>query len=251
MVTAMLRKPPTGRPSLARVVAVVQAATADPAPAMPVIAELQQANAVEAERVSEAAARAEEERRRIEERERHIAAGMAILGELLTRLEQVVREHAPEADISWPRAGRRLMVRIGATALLRVDIEGAVPPDIVFDSSHWESVAIARIKVQQGGEWSHGATLWYMKLPGSDEDRWYEVSYRRNALTGGPVVGPFAIQILGSNIYQQADLAAGPAMHSIEMESPPTPVDDEATDAFVGRWLDRLVRAYNGRLRPL
>ena len=94
-----------------------------------------------------------------------------------------------------------------------------------------------------------GATLWFMRLRGG-EARWYEVSYKRHALTRGPLIGPFAIQDVGNDIYGHAEAAAGPGMHVIELESGPTAIDDEMSEPFIERWLGRLALAYNGRLRP-
>jgi hypothetical protein len=142
-------------------------------------------------------------------------------------------------------------------------LEGAIPPNATFPNSRWQPVAIGRIDIRQGAvkgphlrhggaadEWQHGATLWYMSLPAGDGYRWYEVSYKHHGLRRGPLVGPFAIQEIGNDIYGNADDAAGPGMHTIELESGPTLIDDEATPAFVERWLSRLALAYHGRLGP-
>lgn len=88
-----------------------------------------------------------------------------------------------------------------------------------------------------------------MALMQGAEHRWYEVSYRRNALTGGPLLGPFAIQEADRDMYRLADAAAGPGMSVIEVQSGPEPIDDEHTEKFVQRWLERLALAYQGRLR--
>jgi hypothetical protein len=81
-----------------------------------------------------------------------------------------------------------------------------------------------------------------------DEFRWYEVSYKQHGLYRGPLIGPFAIQEVRDDIYAHADAAAGPGMHVIKIESGPTPIDDEAADDFVERWLSRFVDAYNERV---
>ena len=64
------------------------------------------------------------------------------------------------------------------------------------------------------------------------------------------MIGPFPIQSLGNNIYGEADRAAGPGMHTIEVEFGPTPIDDENAESFFERWLARLAQAYQGRLCP-
>jgi hypothetical protein len=50
--------------------------------------------------------------------------------------------------------------------------------------------------------------------------------------------------------YGEADRAAGPGMHTIEVEFGPAPIDDENAGSFFERWLTRLAQAYEGRLRP-
>ena len=89
-----------------------------------------------------------------------------------------------------------------------------------------------------------------MRLTEKAEVRWYEVSYKKNALAGAPLAGPFAIQDVSNEIYQRADEAAAPGMSMIELESRPEPIDDENTEQFIERWLARLALAFQGRLRP-
>src|SRR5581483_2144967 len=130
--------------------------------------------------------------------------------------------------------------KLEVNALREVVSEGPLP------MSKWDVVTYATISVQQldGEPWSHDATLWYMRLPGHDEYRWYEVSYRRNALlTEGPG-GLFAITDVND-----ADLAAGGGMHVTEIASGPTPIDDENEPAFIDGWLHRFALAGQGKLR--
>ena len=56
---------------------------------------------------------------------------------------------------------------------------------------------------------------------------------------------------VGEDIYRHAALAAGQGMHVFEVESGPTPVDDEHLTTFIERWVSRLSAAYEGKLRPL
>lgn len=173
--------------------------------------------------------------------------------DLAQEMASIVRHNAPEARIS---ANDRMLLSVemggsADSAKLELELQGAVPPNVNFARLQWEPYAIGRVRVLQrrGDEWSHGATLWFMRLLNS-EARWYEVSYKRHALTRGPLIGPFAIQDVGDDIYGHAEAAAGPGMHVIELEFRPTAIDDEMSGAFIERWLERLAIAYNGRLRP-
>jgi eukaryotic-like serine/threonine-protein kinase len=250
ILAAALRKPATGRPTLERIIAVLQDVSANPAPRTPAMAALQAANATEAERASAAASEAERVRRKAAERSALIRAGEAVVREIISRVGEVARHNAPESLINVSGTGP-LSIAIGS-AELRIELQGAVPPNAGFPQAKWDVLAIGRIDVKQAkpAVWSYGATLWYMRLQPEAGYRWYEVSYKRNALVRGPLVGPFPIQDLGNDIYRQADLAAGPGMHTIEMEFGPVTIDDEDAEVFVERWLARLAQAYNGRLCP-
>jgi serine/threonine-protein kinase len=246
IVAAGLRKPPAGRPPIDRLIAVLREVASNPAPT-PAIAALHAINAMEVERVSEAKAEAARERREEQERNALVRTGEEVFTDLIERLEKVARENASEARID--HAGDQLWVSLGE-AELEIELQGAVPP-ISFPSSGWQVLSIGRIGIKQSRpEWKQGATLWYMKLREAESYRWYEVAYKRHALSRAPVVGPFAIQDLGDDIYRHADLAAGPGMHAVEIEFGPALIDDENSEAFFERWLKRLADAYNGRLRP-
>lgn len=248
--SAGLRKPQTGRPPIDRVISVLRDAASSPSSSSPGMAALQAANAAEAERVSAAAAQAEGERRRAVERTALVHTGDEVLRHIIERMKHLVTTNVSEAKIraSLPSS---LHVVMGPAEMVVV-LDGATPPDTSFHSAKWSVASMGRIQVRQGAplEWNHGATLWYMERQPQSGYRWYEVSYRRHALASGPIIGPFAIQNIGNDIFRNADLAAGPGMHVIEVESGPTPIDDENVDTFLDRWLARLAQAYEGRLRP-
>jgi serine/threonine protein kinase len=250
LVAAGLRKPQGGRPSISRMSTVLEDVAAESQTPPLAIAELQAANALEAERITKANAEAERQRRASEARQALISAGASAFRDIVTELERVVAEQASEVKIH--RSADLLSMRIGDFAELNLRFEGGIPPNALFSYSKWQPIAIAKIHVQQraGVDWTHGATLWYMRLTDKGEYRWYEVSYRRHALSGGPTIGPFPIQDVGNDVYRHADAAAGPGMHAVEIEFGPEPIDDECIHKFVQRWLSRLAQAYNGRLRP-
>jgi hypothetical protein len=195
-------------------------------------------------------AEAERQRQRHAERSALIKTGEAILRDIIAGLKNLAHQNAPEASIQAPHSGK-LSIVMGQAALA-IELEGETPPDALFPNARWNVLAIGRIRVSQGGrdEWSHGATLWYMELQTHPGYRWYEVAYRYNAIVAAPLVGPFPIQDLGYQRYGEADRAAGPGMHTLEVESGPTPIDDENAESFFERCLARLTQAYGGRLRP-
>jgi serine/threonine-protein kinase len=248
--SAGLRKPQAGRPPMDRVIPVLHEAAAHPVPPTPAIAALQAVNAAEAERVSAVAAKAERANRENAERNALIETGETLLSYIIARLKDLAQQNAPEARILISHSGRHLKVEMGQ-AELAIQLQGGLPSSYLFPNSKWQVVAIGQIQVRQGAphEWSHGATLWYMQLPTNKGYRWYEVAYRRHALTGGTPAGPFPIQSLPNGV-PEADRAAGPGMHTIEVEFGPSPIDDEDADSFFERWLNRLAQAYQGRLRP-
>jgi len=253
ILAAALRKPPAGRPTLSRLASVLADVDDNPTGVGGELHALRQANAAEAERASDIEASAATQRQRDRERNELIAAGEQVLKDLSHEMAAVARHNAPEARIN-SNERMLLTVELGEAAdaaKLEIELQGAVPPNVSFARIQWEPYAIGRVRVLQrrGDEWSQGATLWFMRLRGG-EARWYEVSYKRHALTRGPLIGPFAIQDVGNDIYGHAEAAAGPGMHVIELESGPTAIDDEMSGPFIERWLGRLTLAYNGRLRP-
>lgn len=249
--SAGLRKPQSGRPPIDRVIAVLREVSANPVVSAPAVAALQAVNAREAERMSAAAAEAERERRKNAERNAVIDVGEAILLDIIATLKEIALQNAPEARIQAPHSGK-LNVAMGH-AQLAVELQGGTPPNALFPNAKWNVLAIGKVEVSQKRphEWSHGATLWYMQLPTNSGYRWYEVAFKHSALLSrAPLVGPFPIQNLGNDMYREADRAAGPGMHSIEVEFGPIPIDDENAESFFDRWLTRLAQAYEGRLRP-
>jgi len=250
ILAAGLRKPQTGRPPIERVVAVLRAACTGGPAGGPGIEALQRVNATEAERVTAAQAALEQTRQAAAEHQKLIDASKAAILDIMDTLEALARQHAAECRLEESRTGS-LMIAIG-TAKLHVAFEGSVPPGPLFNQAKWDVLAIGRIVVSQvtPRAWSHGATLWYMRLRQDSAFRWHEVSYRRNAFVQGPLIGPFPIQAVGDDVYRHADLAAAPGMHTIEVEFGPSPIDDEDTSMFVQRWLARLADAYDGHLCP-
>jgi eukaryotic-like serine/threonine-protein kinase len=249
IISAGLRKPQAGRPSIERVISVFRDVLEKPVASTPGIAALHAANAAEAERLSAANAAAEQERRKNAERHALIKAGENVFRGLVSELKNIAEHTLSEARLNSLGEGE-LRVSIGQADLL-IHLEGAVPPNVFFRNGAWQVLALGSIRVwQEEPPWSHAATLWYMRLGPDAAYRWYEMEYRKHALTKGPPIGPFAIQEIGDDIYGQANLAAGPGMHVIEVNFGPVPIDDENLESFLERWLARLAQAYRRQLCP-
>ena len=249
LIAACLRKPATGRPEVARILTILRDIQQRPRPASAVVDALRSANAKEVDRAAVAAAEAERVRAAQRERNAIVETGLSIMTSLIGALDEAVRQNAGEARIE--RATQFVKLRLGSAELV-MQLDGPVPPGIIFESSKWEPFALGQIEVIQGGRnaWEHGATLWYMRLAPNAPIRWYEVSYKYNAFVQPRKLSPFPIQELPKDAYKHADLAAGSGMHTIELVGPPTPIDDEHESDFIERWIARLVSAYDERLRP-
>lgn len=109
-----------------------------------------------------------------------------------------------------------------------------------FRHSQWDVVASSVIAVfQSRPKYVWSASLWYGKVRGATEFRWYEVSYWR--WSGG--LAPCAASI------QDADYAASNITHNVSTAFGPVPIDDERENEFHERWILLFSRAASGQLR--
>jgi eukaryotic-like serine/threonine-protein kinase len=233
IISMMLRKPPDSRVTLTRIVTILRQILEAPDVPGKGVRALQEVGAIEATRRSRDEAAAAIASAAKEKRDQLANEGVAILREIMKRLAV----EADRANCSPQSLDNALRVVLGP-ALLKMHYENRVafPPDSM-PHSKWDPIGFGEIVVEQANPaWSHGASLWYMRLPTSQEFRWFEVSYKDHALTSKVLRGPYAL----SNL-EQADLAAGPGMHVVVISSGPTPIDGEDCEAFIDRWLHRLV----------
>ena len=112
----------------------------------------------------------------------------------------------------------------------------------IFSNSGWDVVTYSQISVNQVEphyKWS--ASLWFAKLKGETDCRWYEASYWR---FGGYEFEPHAVPP-GAD----ADFAASNIMHSVNIAYGPIAIDDENEVEFHDRWILLLSKAAVGQLR--
>jgi eukaryotic-like serine/threonine-protein kinase len=244
MVSAMLRKNPNTRPSLERVIDALSTIAMEPPKKGGSVGGLQQVNAVEAERRSQAEAQRAAHDEAVRQRSEIAHDGRHSFSLSIGELARVVRRNATEAQVAG--TGTEMTVVLG-NATLAIELDDRVIAEGRMPASRWDVVLQGALVVSQQTrqKWQHGASLYFVHMPNMTGYRWYEVSFKRNAFVAGPLMGPFPQPDLAD-----ADLAVAGGMHVTEVESRPTPADDEDVHAFVERWVERLVAAYRGRLCP-
>jgi serine/threonine-protein kinase len=199
-----------------------------------------------------ARAQAEDERKRQQQlsesqvRNNLAAGGRKILAEIVIHLFNRIEKEAPMAR----RAASGSGVSLGAGTLefsVGSDRAAAMTPALgpgAFPRSRWDVVASDEVRIRQIGRaylWS--SSLWYCRLPGIQEYRWYETSYFA-AFGGGDVFAPYSL----CDRIQDADLAAAPIMHVHQVAFGPVAIDDESEEEFIERYSALLALAANGRL---
>jgi hypothetical protein len=251
LVASMLRKAPETRPSLERVTSVLRSVVSTPAPAIRRAASaLQAAAAVEAQRRTQIEAQRAVESQELLKRQALADEGIGIFAELVRNIALAARECGDVIHVT--ENGDNLNVSLGLATLTMAltPTHPTLPRALPLNEmplSKWDAILSGTVSVTQERDprWSHGATLWFMRLPTNTDYRWFEVSYKNNALFPQRTArGPFSVT------GEAADRAASVAMTEIGIESGPTPIDGEDAHAFVDRWLERLVLAYHGRLQP-
>ncbi len=112
----------------------------------------------------------------------------------------------------------------------------------VFSHSGWDVVAFSEISIQQSlPRYYWSASLWFTKLKGGSDYRWYETSYWSK---GGKEIEPHA-----EHPGNDADYAASNIIHSVNIAYGPLAIDDEQEDEFHDRWIWLLSKAAVGQLR--
>ena len=227
-MSMMLTKSPAARPSYQRLRALLQSIASQPiAVVAKPFADLADASAQIAEAQQRAQAKFETEKQFVQTRNDLLQNANGELRANLQRLVDKIAAVAPTADMTGGPAG--LKIRLGG-ALLEVHFGSSTAFDPgMFPQSGWDLVGNSTIVVgQEQPEYVWGASLWYVKLKGGSDYRWYEASYMAWNVDR---YQPFA---LGPDT--DADYAASNITHSVSLAFGPIPVDGEDEDVFHSRW---------------
>jgi eukaryotic-like serine/threonine-protein kinase len=224
----MLTKAPAARPSHQRLQTLLQTISNQPITAITKpFADLADAGAEIAEAQQRAQAKFESEKQFTQTRTEHLHSAQGELRANFQRFVEKIAAVAPAVDMTGGTPG--LKFRLGG-ALLEVQFGSstALNPG-VFSESGWDVLGNMTIAVgQEQPEYLWEASLWYAKLKGGTDYRWYEASYwawnkERHE--------PFA---LGPG--RDADYAASSITHSVNLAFGPCAIDGEDEDEFHSRW---------------
>jgi hypothetical protein len=239
----MMRKTADTRPSVGRIVQALRAVLEAP-PIRRGVAALQQASALESQRNAEYEAAKAAERRAAEGRYRLALEGGATFTALMKQFAQGLREGDANSNVIIQRSQMNASM---SGCYVEMSVVSVPLKPGLMNEAKWDPVVRGKIEVQQQRppQWSHGATLLYMRLSDGAEYRWYEVSFVDHPLMSGVPRGPYALDDI-----REVDRAAGPGMHTTQIESGPTSIDGEDMESFIDRWVNRFALAYNGKLGP-
>lgn len=196
--------------------------------------------------IAEAAWERKEQQDRAEAaaRSRIAREGAKVLLEIVDRLFARIQEAAPTAKVgpSSIVVGQGMLQVSLRREGSQHSIHGPFIHQGAFSQSKWDVVIGDTISVgQQQPQYSWGASLWYCKLPKTEEYRWYETSYF--GVSREERMAPYALTEI-----RDADLAAAPIMHAYQIAWGPNPLDDEDAREFCERWAALLALAAQGRL---
>lgn len=246
LLAMMLRKEPEARPSLARVLSILDQQQQGAQPATDrALDSLALAAATHEKKQAEAAAARERDKSAQAKRDALAAEAKRTLGSIFDELANRITQSVPNASVT--KSGSSMYIRVGP-ATLELDLglrDGALAED-AFPRSKWDVICGAVIEVNQTAPpHKRAANLWYTRQGNRAADyRWYEVGYAGNPLTQrGFEFEPAAVTA------ERADRAHWAGMDVVQVAYQPTPIDDENVEAFCQRWTHILAEACAGRLQ--
>jgi serine/threonine-protein kinase len=244
LLSMMLRKPPSARPSLERVktilTEIVQNGSATPSSGLGMLAKAGSLIALEQANVDQKQQQIATE---TDTRDQLADTGRKLLGDIIEDLLTRIENEAPNAE------RRGFAIHLGQ-GNLEVSLAGtrtysAKTADLpgVFSNSKWDVIAAEEIVVhQQHPEYKWSAALWYCRLPNTTAYRWYEASYF--SVFRAESVSPYSL----ARSPRDADLAASNVMHTYQLAFGPAAIDDEDEEEFIERWAALLALGAQGKL---
>lgn len=246
LLAMTLRKPSDARPSLSRVIQILDSISQQVGvPSDTALQKLAAAAALQ-EREDAAKAAAEAKTRTMHATRVELAgAATRTLRGACDQIAARVGDSVPTATIK--RSATNLQVSVGsATLVVDWQASGHVFAVDSWPRSGWDVICGAVVEVVQGNtRYKRAANLWYtrQKNPGGDF-RWYEVGYEGNVMAGRS----FEFEPAAVNA-ELADRAHWTGMDIVQASYGPFAIDDEDVDGFCARWIHVLAEACAGHLK--
>ena len=214
LINNMVRKVPATRPAVSRVVNVLNEIASKPkAVALGYLSMLEAAGAQVAEKEQQAQAKLSSERSEEEARKSLAEAAFDILSDNAERLWGKVSSHAPNAHRD-ARRGDIFACCLGIGSLVINTTKSNYHPAGVFKESGWDVVCSSQVLVtQERPPYVWSASLWYAKLRGQSDYRWYEVSYW--TFGESPEYEPYACSDFRDADYAASASATRSILHSV------------------------------------
>jgi eukaryotic-like serine/threonine-protein kinase len=242
LLSMMLRKLPGSRPSIERVRTILtEIKSSEITVIQPSFSKLSEIGAIVAERELQKETVEEKKRQAKRDRDSLSFDALKFLMDNYCRLVEKIILAAPIA------VKEDLYVSLGPAKL---DLSRPIGNKSInkgrFPSSKWDVVVNAQITVVQGHpHYQRSSTLWYVKLPGSEDYRWMETSYFTNPMIShNEPFEPFALLDL-----DKADEAASNIVGIYSIAFGPKAIDDENEEDFHERWMTLFSQAANGQLK--
>ena len=243
LISMMLRKQRSVRPDIGRVLEILESIKEgyQGSGGSPAYEELVKAgNGVEQIR-SERETHELEERSKREARNNLALAGQEIFGNLVDELFSFIEKAAPNAI---RRNSSTIILGKGKLSIITTE---RIFPIGTFERSGWNVLSGAIIQVtQENPPYSPSSALWYMDPNGGENYRWHEVSYWNMAFSSK---GTKYDEPNACINFVDADFAAAPIVHSVNIAFGPKLIDDENAEDFFERWMSIFARAAEGKLR--
>ncbi|MEU8374739.1 serine/threonine-protein kinase [Micromonospora sp. NPDC048894] len=257
LIDECLFKGPDARPNPSNLLArLTRAVEATPSAGL---AQLQQANLAEVNRIRDEERAASEARSEEERREELAQAGIRSLIRMMDYLKDSILANAPAAacSVNIPKTRPSPEGWVIGLNEARLTFEAPVSlerhawghhPGAVFDVVAHANLRLITSNNHEGYR-GRSHSLWYCDAQTAGEYHWYETAFTHSPTLGSGHVpnDPYAL-----NPATDAADAIGPGLTRVQVARPFTPLSIDAMDEFVDRWAGWLALASQGKLqRPM